>query len=105
MTNWYDELKDIDALTPIMGIAVYSDNQNRDRYSRNKIDILFNSLEEAKEYLDYEFDSGYGGSEGPWFTAWTKDRVYFPCTYDGSEWISNVPRNPCEESTSHIGGE
>lgn len=52
-----------------------------------------------------EFDTGYGGSEGKPFTAWSNKYVYFPVVYDGSEWIERVPRNPCDLSTHHVGGE
>ena len=55
--------------------------------------------------FDREFDGGYGGSEGCHFTAWGHKYVYFPAVYDGSEWMSFVPRNPCLQATSHIGGE
>ena len=55
--------------------------------------------------LDRKFNSGYGGSEGSSFTLWTKNRVYFPVVYDGSEWAESVPRNPCAEATKHVGGE
>ena len=54
---------------------------------------------------DRKFYDGYGSSEGEPFTLWTKDRVYFPGVYDGAEWVSSVPRNPCDEATSHIGGQ
>ena len=54
--------------------------------------------------LEERFDSGYGGAEGRPFTAWSKDWVYFPVCYDGSEWIGFVPRNPCEIATEHKGG-
>ena len=55
--------------------------------------------------LDYEFDDGYGGSNGVQFTAWTKDIVYFPVVYDGKEWISSISRNPCNKPSGHKGGE
>ena len=55
--------------------------------------------------LEHEFDGGYGGSEGRPFTLWTTGRVYFPAVYDGAEWVASVPRNPCEEATSHVGGQ
>ena len=55
--------------------------------------------------FDREFDSGYGGSEGCYFTAWGHKYVYFPAVYDGSEWMSFVPRNPCLHATEHIGDE
>ena len=55
--------------------------------------------------FDREFDGGFGGSEGCYFTAWGGKYVYFPAVYDGSEWIDFVPRNPCLQATSHIGGQ
>ena len=55
--------------------------------------------------FDCEFDSGYGRSEGCHFTAWGHKYVYFPAVYDGSEWMSFVPRNPCLHATEHIGDE
>ena len=59
----------------------------------------------TEEELDAEFDTGFGGSNGEPFTVWTKDWVYFPVVYDGSEWCGCVPRNPNGKATSHIGGE
>lgn len=56
------------------------------------------------EALDVDFSDDYGGTHGLPFTAWTKRRVYFPATYDGSEWCASVPRNPCDENTDHVGG-
>lgn len=55
--------------------------------------------------LKRKFDAGYGGSEGDPFTAWTKNRVYFPAVYDGKEWVASVARNPDGKPTDHIGGE
>jgi hypothetical protein len=50
------------------------------------------------------FENGYGGPEGPVFTAWTQNRVLFPVCYDGAESVSSVPRNPNGEATEHVGG-
>lgn len=44
--------------------------------------------------LDYTFDAGYGGAEGPAFCLWTRDWVYFPHEYDGAESVHCVPRHP-----------
>lgn len=49
-------------------------------------------------------DSGYGGFEGATFTAWTTSRVYFWVEYDGAQWVDSVPRNPCDEVVTGIGG-
>jgi hypothetical protein len=65
-------------------------------------DIIYNTLDD--EEVLKEFDCGYGGTEGLPFTAWTSKRVYFPICYDGAEWCSSVPRDPCSERTRHKGG-
>ncbi len=57
-----------------------------------------------KSTLDIPFYAGFGLPNGPHFTAWTANRVYFPMGYDGAEWVGSAPRNPCEEATGHIGG-
>lgn len=54
--------------------------------------------------LDRRFDSGYGGTQGAPFTAWSEHRVYFPTCYDGAEWVSSAPRSPNGEVTDHVGG-
>ena len=59
---------------------------------------------ESIDDLDIEFKSGYGGENGPRFFVWTEDRIYFKQIYDGSESIASVPRNPCNETPSYIGG-
>lgn len=58
----------------------------------------------AEGELDIEFYPGYGGEEGVPFTVWTKNRVYFPACYDGSEWVVSVSRNPDGVRTEHVGG-
>lgn len=50
------------------------------------------------------FDPGFGGVNGPPVLAWTLERVYFPATYDGAEWLASVPRNPQPDAEGHIGG-
>lgn len=54
--------------------------------------------------FDVEFDDGYGAAEGKPVLAWTRDYVYFPVTYDGSEWIGSAPRNPTAKGQVHVGG-
>jgi hypothetical protein len=65
-------------------------------------DVVANTMTE--EDMVEEFDSGYGGTEGCPFTVWTKNRVYFPVCYDGSEWVGSVSRHPDEKPTLHHGG-
>ena len=58
----------------------------------------------SDEDWDREFDAGYGSVQGCDFTAWSKDWVYFPICYDGSEWVGFAPRNPCDRAMGHQGG-
>jgi hypothetical protein len=85
MANWYEKLKEI----------MEADGENFDtrRCTLSNQDLL------------KEFDDSYGSSEGAAFTAWGENWVYFPIVYDGSEWIGHAPRNPCEISMKHQGGE
>ena len=55
-------------------------------------------------WLEYLFDDDFGSVDGVPFTIWTKNRVYFPVCYDGSEWVGSVSRNPDNNPTYHIGG-
>jgi hypothetical protein len=73
------------------------------RFDENFEDVV-HSVSENDNWLDINFDNGYGLAEGQPFTLWTKNRVYFPVQYDGSEWVESVPRNPNQEVKSHIGG-
>jgi len=57
-----------------------------------------------EEELDRTIDASYGTAEAAPFTAWTEKNVYFPVEYDGCEWVTCVPRNPCDQATSHVGG-
>lgn len=54
--------------------------------------------------LDTEFDSGYGGECGPAINAWSPSWVIIKATYDGSEWLTTVPRHPSADAPSSVGG-
>jgi hypothetical protein len=53
--------------------------------------------------LDTRFNNDYGGEMGSPFTVWTFQRVYFPCIYDGRQWVGSVVRHPNGKPTQHIG--
>jgi len=65
-------------------------------------DVVANTL--TDEELDVQFYDGYGAPEGTPFFMWTANRVYFAVCYDGAESVASVPRNPCDEPPSHVGG-
>jgi hypothetical protein len=59
------------------------------------------SITLTEDELNKEFDDSFGCVEGKPFTAWTARRVYFPVTYDGSEWVDSVSRDPDGQPTQH----
>lgn len=54
------------------------------------------SWDEAKKYLDYEFDNGYGGENCHAVFAWTENWMIFISQYDGSTRCNTIPRNPVD---------
>ena len=55
----------------------------------------------GSEHIDVPFNHGFSGKP---FTVWTSRRVYFPATYDHSEWCASVSRNPDGVATDPVGG-
>ena len=75
-------------------------------HSRKGEPLVFCTLTEKQ--LDKEFDDGFGGSEGKPFLAWSLKHVFFPCVYDGQEWVGKVPRHPqgkLPKNFRHFGSE
>jgi len=86
----------------IGGFGDYHDSDKRDVLGDNKGKVL--EWEDAKQYLDYEYDDSWGGQDCHSIFIWTKDRIYFVGTYDGSTWITSVIRNPQDCSPHSVGG-
>jgi len=75
---------------------------DRDQLSSNRNKIQ--KWNDVKQYMDYEYDDSWGGQDCHSVFIWTKDRIYFVGTYDGSTWITSVPRNPEDCSPHSVGG-
>ena len=58
----------------------------------------------ARGLLDYNHDRGYGSEDCHEVTAWSKNWVLFVACYDGSTWVTKVPRNPTDHTPRWIGG-
>ena len=71
------------------------------QYSESWDDVVGCTL--SGKALDEKFAATSYGIDGQPFTLWTKYRVYFPVTYDGTEWVDSVARHPCIESKYHVG--
>jgi hypothetical protein len=52
------------------------------------VELAFSELP-AREYR-----TGFGGTEGPPFIAFSERYVYISVQYDGCEWIEAIPRHP-----------
>jgi hypothetical protein len=87
-------------------VSVYAENTKYDMWTEEDDELSgYTSADHLNiPGLLVRFDSSFGGTNGPRFTAWGLKRVYFPAQYDGSEWVDSVPRNPCEQVTDHVGG-
>lgn len=53
---------------------------------------------EVKDYLDYEYDDGFGGTGCDAIYAWTENFFVGVSEYDGATGLDAYPRNPinCE---------
>lgn len=99
--NWYELLKIVNLVDEIIFISV---KQNDVPVNNSIIDentYSFDSVYEAKKTLDYFFYDGVGSPNGTYFTAWSKDRIYYPVSHDGMEWIEFIHRNPCNKVKMH----
>lgn len=59
---------------------------------------------EARPFLDYEFDSGFGSAGCNAVTAWTAGKVIFVSQYDRATGICSVPRHPADHEPQMPGG-
>lgn len=60
--------------------------------------------DEARLWLDREYDSGYGSPSCPAVTIWTASKVGWVTQYDGSTRLSWVHRNPVDHVPEMPGG-
>lgn len=51
---------------------------------------------DVRDYLDYEYDTGYGGADCNPIYLYTRNFIVFVSEYDGATNINCIPRNPIE---------
>ena len=51
-------------------------------------------LKKVIDYLDYDFDDGYGRQQCHDFFIYTKEEIFYIHEYDGSTYLCSIPRNP-----------
>jgi hypothetical protein len=59
---------------------------------------------EAKKWLDYDFNDGFGAPGCNAIYVWTPDEVLFISTYDGATSLESIPRNPAKMMPIMYGG-
>lgn len=104
LVQWMEYVADGE---PILGVVIgecdsYSTSHipNYDNQPRGKVI----SWEEAKKWLDYEFNDGYGTPECNAVYAWTDSQVIAVSQYDGSTSPFSLPRNPTDVKPHMPGG-
>lgn len=77
---------------------------NPERYSYDKPGVKISKEEAERRFVNEPPGSSYGGTEDTSFHIYTKDNILFMGEYDGSEWITSIPRSPKKERhVSHVG--
>lgn len=74
-----------------------------DLNDRRNVVLEFDAVPDS--VLDREFDAGWGAAESPDLCAWSDNHVWFSDTYDGSEGLCVVPRNPTDHCPIRPGGQ
>lgn len=100
MSNFAQDIKRAANGEPIEGIVIGV----RGWYDDNEPDTRVLSWDEAEPLLDYEYSTDYGAPECHAINAWTANRVLLVGQYDGSTWVTWVPRNPTAIRPTMVGG-
>jgi len=88
----------------VIGGTYWLNQEDDERFiPEDKRGVLL-SWEEARPLLDYAYDDGYGGEDCHPIYLWTATRVLFIGCYDGSTWVTWVPRHPEAGEPGTVGG-
>ena len=94
--HWIESVLDPDEC--ILGAVIGESWSNEDsipNYTSQPHNKLI-SWDEAKQYLDYDFDSGFGGADCNPVYVWTDSNIIFVHEYDGATSLNKIPRFPCD---------
>lgn len=56
----------------------------------------------AKQVLNYNYDTGYGGADCNAIYLYTKSFIVFVSEYDGATSVNCIPRNPIECNPDYL---
>ena len=110
MTNWtvaeyLEETADEPILFAVIGEMGWGDYAseavpNYEKQPKGKV----LTWEDARPWLDYETDYGYGAPKHNSVYCWTKNWVLFFSQYDGATNVNCIPRNPVDIMPEMPGG-
>lgn len=102
--NFYKEIDRVIGVSNIESVVLgqfpkYSDYKPETSHVEGKI----LTIEEARQYLDYDYHNGFGGEDCHPVAIWTKTHVYYIHEYDGSTRLGKAPRHPIEHMPKFSG--
>ena len=97
--DWLDDASEGE---PIEGIVLGKRPYNSD-WPLYPIGKLM-SYSEALQYLEIEFNDGFGSQGNPPMHAWTKNWIIATDEYDGATSWFKIPRNPIDCNPCEPGG-
>ena len=99
------ETNESDIVAVVIGEMGWGDygNENIPNYDKQPRGKVI-EWEEAKQWLNYDFDSGYGSPNCNAIYVWTTDKILFIVQYDGSTSMHSIQRNPIDCMPQMPGG-
>lgn len=102
MTTFAEDIEEVAAGEPIEAITVapfghHYGPEERERDDKGLPRAVWNTAypwAALRPFLDYQYDTGYGGMDCHSIVAWTASQVIFVHEYDGSTSVVSAPRNP-----------
>ena len=110
MANLVEWIEEITGDETIEAVVIGDMGWGRDFNSEHIVDFSKQprnkviTWDEAKKWLNYDFDAGYGAPSCNAIWVWTTSKVIGIDQYDGSTSPFTVPRNPTDGSPSMPGG-
>lgn len=92
LVNWIEHSLNV---TEIVESCVIGDNENRSTNSDIPCGLRM-PWKDAKKWLDYDFNDGFGLGDCHAVYVWTNERIFFVREYDGSTRLGWLPRNPTD---------
>ena len=85
-------------------VPILSEEPERKRAVPQELRGKVLTWEQARPWLNYKYDRGYGAPDCHAIFAWTENRVIFVDQYDGATSVCWVPRHPTADRVPYMPG-